>query len=133
MKTHKYKVGDRVIFRHASIGTPQIGTITKLTWYPCKEKKATYTAKGDNGVIYPLLMLDAESDVGNISTEETAAGRIILRKKDVEEYKASQHTSFDHLKLKELRELCKKNGIAYYGKKAELIKLLSMKENIKGI
>jgi hypothetical protein len=133
MKTHKYKINDRVIFRHASIGSPQIGTITELTWYPSKVKQATYTAKGDNGVIYPLLMLDTESEVGNISTKETAAGKIIHRKRDIEEYKAPEHTSFDHLKLKELRELCKKNGISYYGKKAELIKLLSMKENIKGI
>jgi hypothetical protein len=126
MKSHKYKAGKRVVIRHGACAGPMTGVITKLTWYPTKATqpiRATYTVKGDDGLIYPLLGIDKESEGGNICTKDTKAGHIIERSIDYEDIK---QPSSDELKYKvhgisDLRELCKKRKLAKYGRKADLI------------
>ena len=125
MKTHRYKIGDRVVIRHGACGA-QTGCITKLTWYPVRvgqSTRATYTVKGSDNLMYPLLGLDKESIVGNICTKDTKVGHVIDRSIDYEDIK---QPSNDELKYKvhgisDLRELCKKRKLAKYGRKADLI------------
>lgn len=65
-KTHKYKIGELVKFRHA--GSTRIGRVTELT----KETDhATYTVMtSGNNRIYPCLGLDGSKDLGYIITDK---------------------------------------------------------------
>jgi hypothetical protein len=133
VKTHKYKVGKRVVIRHGACG-PMTGVITKLTWYPTKAHqpiRATYTVKGDDGLIYPLLGIDKESPVGNICTKDTAAGHIIETETDFAVFEAPKDDEYRIHNVSVLRELCKKKGLPKYGTKAELIERLLISDERK--
>lgn len=127
MKTHKYQVNDRVIFRHQAVGSMS-GRITSLTWYPVKvhqKPRATYTALGDDGVVYPLLGIDKESMVGNICTKSTKAGRLLLNQHEIDtEDDKPTVCPFISYNLKDLQEKCKAANIPYYGSKKDLIRRL---------
>jgi hypothetical protein len=132
VKTHKYKVGKRVVIRHGACG-PMTGVITKLTWYPTKVTqpvRATYTVKGDDGFIYPLLGINNESPAGNICTKDTTAGHIIETKSDFEMIEAPKDDEYRIHNVSVLRELCKKKGLPKYGTKAELIARLVARDGI---
>lgn len=127
MRTHKYKVGQRVIIRHGACG-PMAGVITKLSWYPVKygqKPRATYTVRGNDGFIYPLLGIDKESTVGNICSKDTKAGRVIERSTDYEPLERPQTDTYKIHKINVLRELCKKRKLPKYGTKSALIERLT--------
>lgn len=65
-KTHKYKIGDIVRFRHA--GSIRYGQVTELT----KETDhATYTVMtSGNDRVYPCLGLDGSKELGYIITKQ---------------------------------------------------------------
>ena len=126
MKTHKYKVGKRVVIRHGACGA-MMGDVTTLTWYPTKphqKPRATYTVRGDDGLIYPLLGIDKESDVGNICSKDTKIGHIIDYKSDYEDLERPKDDKYRIHNVSVLRELCKKKGLPKYGSKAVLIERL---------
>lgn len=124
MKTHKYKVGKRVIIRHGACAGPMAGVITELTWYPVKANqrpRATYTVKGDDGMFYPLLGVDKEGSVGNICTKDTKAGRVIERSTDFEILERPRDDKYRIHNLTVLRDLCKQRKLPKYGSKSTLI------------
>jgi hypothetical protein len=134
MKNHKYKVGKRVVIRHGACAGPMTGVITKLTWYPVKASqapRATYTVKGDDGLIYPLLGVDKECSVGNICSKDTKAGRIIETKYDYEMIESPKDDKYRIHNVITLRELCKKRGLPKYGSKRSLIEKLLAHDNLQ--
>ena len=69
-KRHKYKVGDRVKFRHA--GSTRTGRVTELT--KGTDGHATYTVvTSGNNRIYPCLGLDKSKECGYVMTKPTSA------------------------------------------------------------
>ena len=65
-KRHKFKLGDKVVFRHA--GSTRVGTVTELTRE--SDSHATYTVTvSSNGRIYPCLGLDGSKDLGYVITK----------------------------------------------------------------
>ena len=67
-KTHKFKIGDRVIFKHA--GSYRVGTVTELTREITRHATYTVSTSGNNR-IYPCLGLDGSKDAGYIISDET--------------------------------------------------------------
>ena len=65
-KTHRYKIGDIVRFRHA--GSTRYGKVTELT----KESDhATYTVTtSGNDRVYPCLGLDGSKELGYVITDQ---------------------------------------------------------------
>ena len=127
MRSHKFKVGQRVIIRHGACAGPMTGVITKLTWYPVKphqKPRATYTVKGNDGMFYPLLGIDNESSIGNICTKDTKAAHIIERTDDYEELKRPTGDKYRVQRISTLRELCKQRKLPKYGNKDVLIERL---------
>ena len=124
-KTHIYKTGEVVVFKHPAAGGTIMGVVSELTWYPGVVKRATYTAKS-GGVIYPLLGVDCESEVGNILTEDTQAGRVLKHTKDEEVYSVCRiKQSLEGLSLTKLREKAKEMHLPWGGKKKkELLNFL---------
>ena len=103
------------------------GVVTKLTRYPTKASlpsRATYTVKGDDGYIYPLLGIDKESTVGNICTKDTKAGHVIETKNDFTMIECPKDDEYRIHNVSVLRELCKKKGLPKYGSKVVLIERL---------
>ena len=127
MKTHKYKVGKRVVIRHGACGA-MMGAITKLTRYPVRKPgqiaRATYTVRGDDGIIYPLLGIDKESTIGNICTKDTKLGHIIDYKSDYEDLERPRDDKYRIHTLAILKGICKKRSLKTSGRKADLIKRL---------
>ena len=126
MKTHKFKVGNRVVIRHGACGA-MAGVVTKLTWYPVKphqKPRATYTVRGDDGLNYPLLGVDGESSVGNICTKDTKAGHVIERESDFEELERPKDDKYRIHNVNVLRDLCKQRKLPKYGSKNSLIERL---------
>ncbi len=123
-----YKIGQRVILKHA--GCYFSGIVSKHTFYKAPQAnakpKATYTVKGDNGFIYPLLGVDGTMGAGNILSEDTKAGRIIERAADNEEeiYERPVDDKYKIQNLSVLREIAKKRNVPYYGSKSQLIERL---------
>lgn len=133
MRTHKFKVGNRVVIRHGACGA-MTGVITKLTWYPVKihqKPRATYTVRGDDGLMYPLLGIDKESSVGNICTKDTKAGHVIERKDDYEELVRPKGDEYKSQKLDTLRDLCKQRKLPKYGSKSDLINRLVLHDELQ--
>ena len=65
-KQHKYKVGDRVVFKFA--GSWHVGQVIELTTE--SDGHATYTATTSaNGRIYPCLGINESKDVGWVHHE----------------------------------------------------------------
>lgn len=65
-KKHKFKIGDRVVFKFA--GSWHIGQVIELTTE--NDGHATYTATtSGNGRIYPCLGLNGSKDVGWVHCE----------------------------------------------------------------
>ena len=116
-KSHIYKINDTVIFRHPASGGTIEGKVIKLTWYPGNVKRASYTVKA-NGMIFPLLGIDTESDVGNIYTADTQAGRVLKSERDEEESSVCRvKQSLEGLSLAQLREKAKELNVPWGGKK----------------
>ena len=66
-KRHKFKVGDKVAFRHA--GSTRIGNVLELTRETDNHATYTVTTSG-NGMIYPCLGLDGSKPLGYIITKK---------------------------------------------------------------
>ena len=65
-KQHKYKVGDRVVFKFA--GSWHVGQVIELTTE--SDGHATYTATTSaNGRIYPCLGTNGSKDIGWVHYE----------------------------------------------------------------
>lgn len=65
-KKHKFKIGDRVIFKFA--GSWHVGQIIELTTE--NDGHATYTATTSaNGRIYPCLGINGSKEVGWVNYE----------------------------------------------------------------
>ena len=62
-KTHRFKVGDKVVFKHA--GSVRIGHVTELTREADRHATYTVTTSGNNR-IYPCLGLDGSKACGYI-------------------------------------------------------------------
>jgi hypothetical protein len=67
-KTHKFKVGETVIFRHA--GSTRIGNVIEHTRE--SDRHATYTVStSGNSRVYPCLGLDGSKPTGFIISDIT--------------------------------------------------------------
>lgn len=66
-KTHKFKIGDVVKFRHA--GSTRTGKVIELTKESDQHATYTVTTSAD-GIIYPCLGVDGSKPVGNIITND---------------------------------------------------------------
>ena len=129
---YKYKIGKRVILRHA--GTYFSGVIRNHTSYRAPQANAktkpTYTVKGDNGFVYPLLGVDGTMQSGNILSEDTKAGHVIERASDYEVHEAPKGEEYRIHNLNVLREIAKKRKLPYYGPKGALIDRLLAWDNL---
>ena len=67
-KTHRFKIGATVIFRHA--GSTRIGNVTEHTRESDRHATYTVTTSG-NGRIYPCLGLDGSKPTGYIISKIT--------------------------------------------------------------
>jgi hypothetical protein len=129
---YKYKIGQRVILKHA--GTYFSGWIRNHTSFKAPQAnaktKSTYTVKGDNGFIYPLLGVDGTMNAGNILSEDTKAGYVIERASDYEVLERPKGEEYKIHNLNVLREIAKKRKLPKYGSKGAVIDRLLAWDNI---
>ena len=131
---HKYKIGAKVILRHA--GSYATGIVTKHTTFTPNRVNAkpiyTYTVKGNNGFIYPLLGVDGTMSAGNILSKDTKAGHILESDMyDDEIPEADNRVVYNTYNIGTLQDLCKERKLPYYGTKKILINRLLVSDKKK--
>ena len=111
-KRHRYKVGDRVIFRFA--GKTRTGHVVELTREDVgliENAHATYVAEC-YGIQYPCLGIDDSKVFGNILTEDTKLGYPIKKYGNAvpvrQGFGVSEDRGYHHMKLPRLKEMCRK-------------------------
>ena len=127
-KRHRYKVGDKVIFRFA--GKTRTGQVVELTKEDVGLKvnvHATYVAEC-GGIQYPCLGIDDSKEFGSILTKDTKLGHPIRN------YGADTHTrqgfdvsedrGYQHMTLPRLKDMCRKYKLKIGGNKKELVERL---------
>ena len=129
---YKYKIGQRVILRHA--GCYFSGVIIMHTVYQAPQANAkpkpTYKVKGDNGFIYPCLGVDGTMKAGNILSEDTKLGRVVDRAEDNVVLERPKDEQYKIHNLSVLREIAKKRNLPYYGSKSQVMERLVAWDNI---
>lgn len=131
---YEYPVGAIVFLRHA--GALATGVVSHHTQYKAAKANAkpkpTYTIKGHNGIIYPLVGVDGTMEFGNILSKCTAAQSFdVLNDHNTTDPEVDSNNVENNMAkqlkiktLKDLREMCKKNNIPYNGSKEVVIEKL---------
>jgi len=127
-KRHRYKVGDKVVFRFA--GKTRKGSVVELTREDVGLKvnaHATYVAEV-YGIQYPCLGIDDSKVFGNILTEDTKAGHPIRKygtpTHTRKGFGVSEDRGYHHMSLPRLKDMCRKYKLKIGGNKKELVERL---------
>ena len=125
-KRHRYKVGDKVVFRFA--GKTRTGHVVELTREDVGVKEnvhATYVAEC-YGIQYPCLGINDSKEFGNILTEDTKVGYPLktygkLTHTTRQGFGVSENRGYQHMSLPRLKEMCRKYKLKIGGNKKELV------------
>ena len=127
-KRHRYKLGDRVVFRFA--GKTRMGKVVELTHEDVGTQinaHATYVAEA-HGIQYPCLGIDDSKEFGNILSDDTKSGYPIRKYTAPTQIRqgfgVTEDRGYQHMKLPRLKEMCRKYKLKIGGNKKELVERL---------
>jgi hypothetical protein len=122
---HRYKVGDKVVFRFA--GKTRTGSVVELTREDVgvnENVHATYVAEC-YGIQYPCLGVDGSKEFGNILTKDTKVGYPIKTYGTAtsirQGFAVAEDRGYQHMNLPRLKEMCRKHKLKIGGNKKELV------------
>lgn len=126
-KTHKFAIGDKVVFVFA--GSKRIGKVIEKTWEEVgvnPKGHATFViSSGDK--IYPCVGVDGSKEFGNIITIDTRAGTILRNSSsEITQDGSTDERGYKHLALPKLKEMCRKHKLKVGGKKKDLVERLEL-------
>jgi len=124
-KRHRYKVGDKVVFRFA--GKTRVGNVIELTKEDVGMKvnvHATYVAEC-YGIQYPCLGINDSKEFGNILTEDTKVGYPLktfgVTTPSRQGFGVTEDRGYQHMQLPRLKDMCRKYKLKIGGNKKELV------------